>query len=219
MFNLDSLNERRPEIVQAQTWMTGCIPESLDSFIESLVQRVNRKRFRFELGDSSNGPRLIAPQSEAAQPNADKKTPPEEQGLRLLNIPSQPGQHANPQETQQPTNLDHNVKDLSPFELLTLGPRPSSPVISAPSPTLSTSLSCSEDLNPTDEEAAKESSRKRIKKEIERFGRNIKQRLCCAIFEKEDNHARPPTTWYNMAKAGTSTFYVDSDAGLWEADQ
>lgn len=99
MFNLDSLNEGRLEIVQAQTWMTGCIPESPDSFIKSLVQRVNHKRFRFELGDSSNRPRLIAPQLEAAQPNADKKTPPKEQSLRLLNILSQLGQHANPQET------------------------------------------------------------------------------------------------------------------------
>ena len=94
------------------------------------------------------------------------------------------------------------MKDLSPFELLTLGPRPPSPVISAPSPTLSTSLSCSEDLNPTDEEAIRESSRKRIRKEIERFGRNIKQRLCCAIFEEEDNHANHPLlsiTWLKQA--------------------
>ena len=34
------------------------IPESPDSFLESLVQRVDRGRFRFELGDSSTGPSL-----------------------------------------------------------------------------------------------------------------------------------------------------------------
>lgn len=131
--------------------MKGCILESPDSFIESLVQRVDRRRFKFELGDSSNGPRLIAPQVEVAQHNADKQTPPAKQGLGSLNIPVHPGQHAIRQKTQQPTNLDPNVKDLSPFELLTLSPGPPSPVMSTPSPTLYTSLSCSKDLDPTDE--------------------------------------------------------------------
>nr|POF06611.1 hypothetical protein CFP56_17341 [Quercus suber] len=49
MFNLDRLNDKRPEIVQEQGWAKGCIPESPDSFVESLVQRVDRGRFRFEL--------------------------------------------------------------------------------------------------------------------------------------------------------------------------
>ena len=61
MFNLDKLNEDRPEVRQDQGWAKGCIPESLDSFIESLVQRVNRRRFRFGLGSSSHGPSLIDP--------------------------------------------------------------------------------------------------------------------------------------------------------------
>ena len=62
-FNLDSLNEDRPEILQDQDWAIGCIPESSTSFIESLVQQVNRGRFRFELGNSSNGPRLLDSQN------------------------------------------------------------------------------------------------------------------------------------------------------------
>ena len=37
MFNLDSLNEKRPEIAQNSLWRKGCIPESPDSFIENLV--------------------------------------------------------------------------------------------------------------------------------------------------------------------------------------
>lgn len=41
MFNLDSLNENRPEAMQNQSWEKGCIPESPDSFIKSLVQRVD----------------------------------------------------------------------------------------------------------------------------------------------------------------------------------
>lgn len=61
MFNLDKLHEERPEAMQEQGWAKGCILESPDSFIESLVQRVNRGRFRFELGGSSHGPTLINP--------------------------------------------------------------------------------------------------------------------------------------------------------------
>ena len=41
MFNLDQLNEERPEARQDQGWAKGCIPESPNSFIESLVQRVD----------------------------------------------------------------------------------------------------------------------------------------------------------------------------------
>ena len=59
-FNLDSLNEDGPT-VQCQGWDKGCIPKSPDSYIESLVQRINRGRFRFELGDSSDRPKLINP--------------------------------------------------------------------------------------------------------------------------------------------------------------
>ena len=61
MFNLDSLNESIPKAMQCLGWDKGRIPESPDTFVESLVQRVNRRRFRFELGDSSNGPRLLNP--------------------------------------------------------------------------------------------------------------------------------------------------------------
>lgn len=67
MFNLDSLNEKRLEIMQNQAWMNGCIPESPDSFIESLEQMVDRRRFRFELGDSSSRPRLVASHAVATQ--------------------------------------------------------------------------------------------------------------------------------------------------------
>lgn len=67
MFNLDNLNEDRPK-VQCQGWDKGCIPKSPDSCIESLVQRVNRGRFKFELRDSNNGPRLINPQEEQNGP-------------------------------------------------------------------------------------------------------------------------------------------------------
>lgn len=58
MFNLDSPYAVRPEVMQDTTWDRGLIPETLNSFIESLVQRVNRGGFIFELGNSSTGPRF-----------------------------------------------------------------------------------------------------------------------------------------------------------------
>ena len=67
MFNLDSLNEERPEIAQNGLWRKGYIPELPDSFIENLVQRVDRKRFRFESGGPSDGPSLLPNQTEEAQ--------------------------------------------------------------------------------------------------------------------------------------------------------
>lgn len=64
MFNLDKLNVVRPKVRQGSTWDKGLIPESPDSLIESLVQRVNWGRFCFELGDSSSSPRLYRTQAQ-----------------------------------------------------------------------------------------------------------------------------------------------------------
>lgn len=40
LFNLESVNEQRPENMQGVTWNVGCILESPNSLVESLVQRV-----------------------------------------------------------------------------------------------------------------------------------------------------------------------------------
>ena len=66
MFNLDKLNDIKPEV----TWNRGMIPESLHSFIESLVQCVKRGKFRLELGDSSSGPHQN--QAQAQSYNLDR---------------------------------------------------------------------------------------------------------------------------------------------------
>ena len=44
MFSLDNLNDIKPEVRQGYTWEKSQIPESPDSFVESLVQRVNKKK-------------------------------------------------------------------------------------------------------------------------------------------------------------------------------
>ena len=56
LFNLDSLNRERPEVLLANQWNRGQIPESPDSFMDSLVRRMNRERLHFERGESSKGP-------------------------------------------------------------------------------------------------------------------------------------------------------------------
>lgn len=63
MFNLNKLNDDRLEVVRGIAWNRGQIPESPDSVIESLVQRVDRGRFRFEIGSSNNGPQRLRPQA------------------------------------------------------------------------------------------------------------------------------------------------------------
>ena len=52
-FNLDKLNEERPEVRTGEAWRRGQIPESPEEFVESLIQRVNRGRCRFERDNSS----------------------------------------------------------------------------------------------------------------------------------------------------------------------
>ena len=47
MSSLDNLNDIKPEIRQGSTWKKGQIPESPDSFVKSLVQRVNKKNQLF----------------------------------------------------------------------------------------------------------------------------------------------------------------------------
>nr|POF26510.1 hypothetical protein CFP56_40117 [Quercus suber] len=114
MFNLDKLNEDRPEVRQDQRWAKGCIPESPDS-IESLVQRVNCGRFRFELGSSSHGPSLIDPLARVAHISVEQS-----QDL----TPPQHHVHASPTRECQPNSSEATVGELGPFELLNLGPGP-----------------------------------------------------------------------------------------------
>lgn len=187
MFNMDSLNEERSETRRDQNWAKGCIPGSPDSFVESFVQRVNRGRFRFELGGPSNGPRLVDPQEAEIQNNANGQRLQRIQELGSLNGPPQSVSHASPPGDIQPNNVDFNIRNLNLFELLTLGPGPSQATTSPPANQQNTEFWCSENWDTavrSDSSSSRLSSRKRIKKEIESFGRNIKQRLCWAVFAK-----------------------------------
>ena len=58
MFNLDRLNEGCFEWVHRDAWGGGKIPEDLEPLIEALVQGVDKDRFRWEVGGSSDGPQI-----------------------------------------------------------------------------------------------------------------------------------------------------------------
>ena len=62
LFNLDRLNEDHPDWVRRDAWNREQILDILETITESLVQRVDRNRFQFEVGSSSDGPQIRRPQ-------------------------------------------------------------------------------------------------------------------------------------------------------------
>nr|POE70532.1 hypothetical protein CFP56_22974 [Quercus suber] len=58
IFNLNRLNKGCPEWVRRDTWGRGQILEDLKPLIEALVQRVDRDRFRLEVGGPRDGPQI-----------------------------------------------------------------------------------------------------------------------------------------------------------------
>lgn len=147
-------------------WEKGCIPESPDSFIENLVQRVDRGRFRFEVGDTSNGPGLM--DSQNLNPNSSLNQADQETGIG---------------------NIGPNDRDLGPFEQLTLGLGPSTTLTARTPLSQRPALQCDEDCGDiTEEVAPKPFTKKRLGKEIGKIGRNIKQRLWCVVSDKETEH-------------------------------
>ena len=82
LYNLDKLNEDRPEVLVGAVWRRGQIPESPKDLVESLVQRVNKGMVRFERGSFSLGQNLqspldrdINPGTELGQPSIVKNAP------------------------------------------------------------------------------------------------------------------------------------------------
>nr|POE50299.1 hypothetical protein CFP56_48007 [Quercus suber] len=62
LFNLDRLNEDCLDWVRRDAWSRGQTPVVPDLFIDNLVQRMDRNRLRFEVGDSSAEPQIRRPQ-------------------------------------------------------------------------------------------------------------------------------------------------------------
>ena len=58
MFNLDRLNENRPDWLRGDAWERGQIPESSEGLIDNLGSRLVRDRPRVDAGRTSNGSNL-----------------------------------------------------------------------------------------------------------------------------------------------------------------
>ena len=105
---------------------------------------VNHRRFRFELGGSSHEPSLIDPQTNEAHIRADPRTSNNNYDPTFVTETHQQNLHAIPILEGQPIIVEPIEGNLSPFELLNLGPGLSSPISSIPSSPQNTYLSCSE---------------------------------------------------------------------------
>nr|POE48272.1 hypothetical protein CFP56_49983 [Quercus suber] len=116
MFNLNKLNNDRPEVVQGVVWRCGQIPKSPNSLIESLVQRVDKGRFRFEIGSSRNGSQLLRPQAlptEVVQDGNSNLT----MGMGYIGTTSSPNQEAYIDPTVSFDTGLENLNILDPFSL------------------------------------------------------------------------------------------------------
>lgn len=52
------MNEGRPEWLRRNAWDVGQVPEATDSFVQSMVNRVDRDGLRVEIGNSSSRPSI-----------------------------------------------------------------------------------------------------------------------------------------------------------------
>ncbi|KAF3960877.1 hypothetical protein CMV_014442 [Castanea mollissima] len=181
MFNLDRLNMNRPEVRDVSLWGRGQIPESLDSLVEDLVRRVNRDRFHFELGGASDGPHLTRDQAQCYEVNRTR----DYSQLGLL-AQSEGGVSA----AQVPTFLTNQWAGMSPYSTRSVvSPESVSPTHSEshfnPFPLNSNQRDVV--WNASAESMVEGStSKKRIRREFGRLGRNIKQRIFCGFFQREE---------------------------------
>ena len=174
LFNLDSLNDDRPEVLVGAAWRRGQISESPEEMVENLVQRVNRGRARFERGNSSLGLNL--------QDSLDRTTSPGTELGQRGNVIS-----ATQNNSQDLTrSLDMGLDNLNSLSPISPSPSPPSPGLaySVPYPFSELQKDEIKELNPRNS-AASDVSRKRFRVEYGRLGRNIRQRLLCGFCPKE----------------------------------
>nr|POE69558.1 hypothetical protein CFP56_49333 [Quercus suber] len=170
MFNLDRLNEDRPEWLRGFAWERGQIPESTDGLINSLAHRVDRNGIQADLEDLRNGPGI-------GQPNTLTQT--------HFTTQSMPGSEVENTPTQT-VSLDTGLDTIRPSGVADTDLSTSSPTSVRSEPSVLGCLGC-------DQERRNfcRSSRKRIGIDLGRFRRNIRQNLMCGLFTKEDDKGFP----------------------------
>ena len=184
MFNPDNLNANRLEVLRGAAWGRGQIPKLPDSFIELLVQRVDRGRFRCDIGSSSNGPQLQRPQTLPSEMSQASNGNPI-LGTGQATIVLGPTQEA---YLGLVVSLDMGLENLNTWVHLSLGLGPPLPISTCldPYPIL-----CLQDEEWWDSTAGNpgttKATRKRFKIEFGKLGRNIRQRLLSGFCLKEGN--------------------------------
>ena len=201
MFNLDRLNENRPDWLCGDAWERGQIPESSEGLIDNLGSRLVRDRPRVDAGCPSNESNLnesnvmaqdqspnqfsYNPQVDATQAQVVSL----DTGLEALGL--------------RATEVAESEQSVSSFSSVRSDPRV---------------LNCS--LCDQGEDNRCGSSRKRIGAELGRFGRNIRQRLICGCSNKEGithshffNQSCPFSCHYMHVEVS-----LCNSKGCWEAD-
>ena len=199
MFNLDRLNENRPDWLRGDAWERGQIPESSEGLIDNLGSRLVRDRPRVDAGRTSNGSNLN-----------------ESNVLAQGQSPDQFSHNPQVDATQaQAVSLDMGLEALRAIEVAESEQSVSSFSSVRSDPGV---LNCS--LCDHGEDNRCGSSRKRIGAELGRFGRNIRQRLICGCFNKEGithshflNQSSPFSCHYMHVEVSQC-----NPNGCWEAD-
>ena len=113
-------------------------------------------------------------------------------------------------------SLDTGLNNILPFESVDFGPgHPYSPSI-ASDPDTSTNLLCEEWLD-----GNQAPSKKRVRSELGRIGRNIRQKLLCGFFSKEGNLSASldsPCYFAETSVCFTNGITPLYPNGFWEAD-
>ena len=198
--------------MQGTRWTHGQIPKSLDSVIPPLVQRVNKGRLRFEVGDSSLGPRPSGPHIDSHNTERmqdDLSHLGLDGGLATNSVLDSPNDSLGPHqafEVEPQTQSDPEADSLGPGRPLPFSTQ------SDPGPRLSIQSG--------------QYSKKRLRKEFNRFGRNLRQRLLCGFFVKKGNGSDQSFNEEVREEISGSAQIVDQPQdglsfvhpnGLWEA--
>ena len=165
MFNLESLNEGRPDWTHGHAVLMNSQPHySSDSYINVLVRNTDRARFNVEDGSPSEGPQIKRAQSvdntvHKAHYNC---------GSWLVRAQS----------------LDTELENTSQHGPQRQNPISTSPMTYNSDPGQTSNLQCDESTG-----NSRGLSRKRLGMEIGRLGRNIRQKLLCRCHDNEGNLA------------------------------
>ncbi|KAF3953541.1 hypothetical protein CMV_021030 [Castanea mollissima] len=164
MFNLDKLNEVHPKWLRRDAWDVEQIPEAFDSFVQPMVNKVDRDRLRFEIVNPIFGP--------------------------SIRRASEVGQHSFTTHHRsdsmigtghsQTVSLDTSLNIMSASEPYGLGPGPPSLISINFYPDFLSSMHHNEVFPETNG-----ATKKRFGPNLGRLVRNIRQKLLCGFLQKE----------------------------------